>query len=72
MNKKEISIVKRMLGKGKGSITQLNCSLYSPGWICYRRNKRKFCYADGRRTGEIPDYFQKMFDRKRREKSDFY
>ena len=25
MNKKEISIVKRMLGKGKGSITQLNC-----------------------------------------------
>ncbi len=25
MNKKEISIVKRMLGKGKGAITQLNC-----------------------------------------------
>ena len=42
MNKKEISIVKRMLGKGKGSITQLNCCYIRQNGSVIEETKENF------------------------------
>ena len=42
MNKKEISIVKRMLGKGKGSITQLNCCYFRQDGSVIAETKENF------------------------------